>query len=124
VFTAQQSGNTFLRLAPPAQAAAETWRSTSGVSLAPFQSITLRINLNGMTLLDNDASALYLDQGGWKYVGLARYVAQGSSQWQTITIPLSDFSGFNKSAAFNRLGFRFWVPTAATVDIDDIRFVP
>jgi hypothetical protein len=120
---AQEAGNTFLRFTPQ-NGAAEASRGTSGVSLAPYEAIRLRVNLRGATLLGGDASALYLDQGGsWKYRPISSYVVQGSTQWQTVTIPLSAFSGFNKSASFSRLGFRFWMSTASTIDVDDITFI-
>jgi hypothetical protein len=115
--------NIFMRLQPPANSSAEASRSTSGLLLTPYQAIQLRININGASLRDGDASALYLNQGGWKYVSLSRYVSQGSTQWQTITVPLTDFSGFNKTASFSNLGIRIWLPAAGTIDVDDITFV-
>lgn len=129
VGSAQDNGNTFLQFTPPAQSAAEASRGTAGVSLAPYSSIQIDINLHSATLEDDTASAFYLNQGGsWKYVSLSHYVTQGATSWQTITVPLADFVGtdgvrFDKTAAFDSLGFRFWMPAAgATIDIDNIVF--
>jgi len=47
-------------------------------------------------------------------------VAQGSTQWQTITIPLSNFSGFDRTAPFGNLGLRFWFSSSKTIDVDDL----
>jgi murein DD-endopeptidase MepM/ murein hydrolase activator NlpD len=118
------SGNTFLRLQPPDNGSVETWHDATGLSLNPFTAIELQINLNGAVLLDGDASAFYLDQGGWRYVSLSRYVAQGSSQWQTVHIPMADFVGFDRTSAFSRLGFRFWMPATAVIDVDNIGLIP
>ena len=117
------SGNNFLRL-QPSNGSAESARSASGVSLSGYQALELRINLNGATLGGGDQSAWYMNQGtGWKWVVLANYVTQRSTAWQTIRVPLSSFSGFNPSAPFGNMGFRFWSATPITVDIDDIKFV-
>jgi hypothetical protein len=52
---------------------------------------------------------------------LANYVTQRSTQWQTIRgVPVS---GFNPSAPFGNMGFRFWSASAIIIDIDDIRFI-
>lgn len=96
-----------------------------------FSVLTEPINLHGATLItpsDNSnyrtASALYLDQNGsWKVVGLYNYVTNSSDGWQKISIPLTDFLGFDKTANFSRLGFRFWLHKTSTIDVDDITFV-
>jgi hypothetical protein len=124
VSAVQQSGNGFMRLSPPGNASAEASRSAAGVTLLPYQAIELDVNVNGATLLDGDASALFLDQGGWKFISLSRYVVQGSTGWRTVRVPLRDFVGFNPAASFARLGVRVWVPSAAAIDIDNVRFVP
>lgn len=116
------SGNTFARLVTPAGGDVETSRDVNSAALASYDSVSLTINLHGATVLGNDASALYLDQGGWKYVPLANYVQQGFDGWQNVTVPLSDFAGFDKTALFSRLGTRFWAPTVTTIDIDNISF--
>jgi hypothetical protein len=112
--------NKFMTMQVPAGGSVEAWKNVSGAVLASCTGIRLTVNLNSATLLGSDASALYLDQGGWKYISLSSYVTQGQSGWQTVNVPLSAFSGFNKAAAFSRLGFRFWHNAAKTIGIDDV----
>ena len=125
-----QGSNTALRLNVPAQNSLEASKSASGISLANYEAVQVRVNLNGGTMLCGDAGALYLEQGGWKYARLCEFVTQGSTQWQTLQIPLTKFRSndnsttFNKAASFSRLGVRFWTQNASTFDIDDIAFVP
>jgi murein DD-endopeptidase MepM/ murein hydrolase activator NlpD len=122
--TNAESGNTYMRFSPPSGDSAESSRNTNAPVLAGYNAISVKINTHGANLLGNDASALYLDQNaGWKYVPLSNYVQQGVNGWQTVTIPLSDFAGFDKNQELDRLGFRFWVPSAATIDVDDILFL-
>jgi surface antigen len=116
------SGNTFVRLVTPAGGDVETSKDVNTAALASYDSVSLAINLHGATVLGNDASALYLDQGGWKYAPLANYLQQGFDGWQNLTVPLSDFTGFDKTTAFSRLGIRFWAPTVTTIDVDNISF--
>lgn len=118
------SGTTaYLRFTPQAESAAEASRNTIGERLSAYRAISVRVNLNGGTLLDGDASALFLNQNGWKYVSLSNYVVQGSSAWQTATVPLVDFAGFDPTQSFDSIGMRFWVPVNSTIDVDDIRFL-
>lgn len=115
--------DTYMEFTPDAQTAAEASKNVGTPALSDFNSIMIQINLNGATLLGADASALYLDQGGsWKYVSLSDYVEQGLVGWQSVVIPLQDFQGFDQTAAFDRLGFRFWVSSASTIDIGSIQF--
>ncbi len=115
--------NTFMRFTPASQSSAEAWKDVRRPALSAYNTITLQINLHGATLLGNDASALYLDQGGsWKFVALSNYVQQGLDGWQTATVPLKNFQGFDQTASFDRLGFRFWVSSASTIDVGEILF--
>jgi hypothetical protein len=115
--------NTFMRFTPAAQSAAEASKDVEVPALAAYNTIMAQINLHGATLLGNDASALYLDQnGGWKYVSLSNYVQQGLDGWQTVTVSLGDFQDFDQTSSFDRLGFRFWVSSASTVDVGTILF--
>jgi hypothetical protein len=121
VSSGQEGSNQFLRFTPGAGSASESNHAVYSAALANYNSITVSINLHGTTLLGNDASALYLYQGtGWKFVPLSDYVQQGKDGWQTVSIPLSAFSGFDKSQSFDSLGFRFWVNNTSTIDIDNI----
>jgi hypothetical protein len=115
--------NIYMRFTPAAQSSAEASKNVGVPALSAYNTIMVQINLHGVTLLGNDASALYLDQGGsWKYVSLSNYVQQGLDGWQTATVPLSDFQGFDQTASFDHLGFRFWVPSASTIDVGTILF--
>ncbi|HSX36114.1 MAG TPA: hypothetical protein VLH84_04245 [Patescibacteria group bacterium] len=118
-------GVSFLRFSPASNSSSESNRGVNAADLANYNSISVTINLNGATILGNDASALYLSQGGsWKYISLSNYVQQGLNGWQTVTIPLTAFSGFNKTQSFSSLGFRFWVNNASTIDVTNIVFNP
>jgi hypothetical protein len=119
--TVNSGGNIFLRLRPPANNDAEAWANINRPDLAGYTYITLRINTHGAILLGGDASAQYLDQDGWKYVSLSDYVVQGQNSWQTVTMPIGDYPGFDKSQEFSRFGFRFWMSRASTIDVDDIQ---
>ena len=127
---AQDKGNGVLRFNPPDQGPAEAYKYIGSAALSKFRGISLRINLHGATLVapsdDSNyqtASALYLDQNGWKFVGLYNYIKNSYDGWQNVYIPLTDFTGFDKAASFSRLGFRFWLYKAGTIDVDDITFV-
>ena len=118
--------NVVLQMNVPAAGAAETWKNFGTAALANSSAIELRINIACGRLIGGDGSAMYLDQGGWKYMSLSSYVAAGTCGWTTVRIPLDAFiaSGFNKSATFSRLGFRIWNDSAIQVLLDDIRFIP
>lgn len=127
---AQDTGNGVLRFNPPDQGPAEAFKQVGSAVLSKFSGIILRINLHGATLVTpsddpnyQTASALYLDQNPWKMVGLINYIKNSYNGWQNVYIPLTDFKGFDKTASFSRLGFRFWLHMAGTIDIDDITFV-
>jgi hypothetical protein len=115
--------NIYMRFTPAAQSSAEASKDVGVPALSAYNTIMVQINLHGATLLGNDASALYLDQGGsWKYVSLSNYVQQGLDGWQTATVSLRDFQGFDQTSSFDRLGFRFWVSSSSTIDLGTILF--
>lgn len=121
----QEGTNLFLRFTPGSGSSSESNRNVDTAALANYNSLMVSINLHGATLMDGDASALYLNQGSsWKFIALSAYVQQGLDGWQTVTIPLSAFNGFDKTRSFYTLGFRFWVNDASTIDVDDITFNP
>lgn len=123
VAAAQDNGDGIIRFTPAAQSAAEASKNVGTPALSAYNTITVQINLHGATLLGNDASALYLDQGGsWKYISLSDYVQQGLDGWQTAIVPVSNFQGFDQTTAFDRLGFRFWVSSDSTIDVGTILF--
>ncbi len=126
----QDEGNNILRFNPPDKGPAEAYKQVNSAVLSRFRKISLRINLHGASLVapTNDpnyqtASALYLDQNGWKFVGLYNFIKNSYDGWQNVEIPLTVFIGFDKNASFSRLGFRFWLYKAGTIDVDDIAFV-
>jgi hypothetical protein len=122
VNSVQQGGNLFLRFAP-GPSPAEASRDGGTGSLSGYTAIELRINLNGATL-SGDNAVVFVDQNGApRAAPLAPHVAQGSTEWQTIRVPLSSFGGLDQGS-FSRLGFRFSGPGGAAIDVDDIRFVP
>lgn len=126
----QDNGTGILRFNPPNQGPAEAYKNVGTAALSKFSGISLRINLHGATLVApsddpnyQTASALYLNQNGWKFVGLYDYIKNSYDGWQNVYIPLMDFKGFDKEASFSTLGFRFWLYKAGTIDITDIMFV-
>jgi hypothetical protein len=72
--------------------------------------------------MTGDASALYFEQGGWKYVSLATVsgLQNGLNGWQHLSIPLSKFSGLNTNSGLASIGFRFWNNPAGSYDLDNI----
>ena len=120
---ATSGSNTFLRFSPKPNKIATASRTVGSAALSPYSKITLRINLNGGTLASGSGSQFYLKQGANTYsVALVNYATQGSSAWQTITIPLADFVGLNKSSTISTLGFSLSSAKPSTFDIDDITF--
>ncbi|MFA7253160.1 MAG: hypothetical protein WC107_01235 [Patescibacteria group bacterium] len=107
-----------LRISNPADGSNGAKKNISNISLSGYDKVEMDINLNGNKILPGDASALYFDQGGWKYVSLANYVQNGQSGWQHISVPISDFKLNGTEAAF--LGVRFWNINAGNYDIDNV----
>jgi hypothetical protein len=80
-------------------------------------------NLHGLTALGGDASALIIDQNGWKYTSLANYGTNGYDGNQVAEIPLSAFTGLDTNASVGTLHARFWYFSPFTVDIASIKAV-
>lgn len=95
-------------------------KNLSGTKVGSAMSLSLDINLHGAKLLSGDASALYFEQGGWKWISLSRYVKNGYNGWQHLIIPISDFLGLDTNSGIASIGFRFWNYTQGTYDIDNI----
>ncbi len=122
--SAQTSGaNTFLRFVAKPKSTVTASRAIGSTTLSPYSKITLRINLNGAMMPSGNNSQFYLQQGTNTYVvSLSSYVTQGLSGWQTITVPVSDFVGFDKTTTITSLGFSFSTSKNSTFDVDDITF--
>jgi RHS repeat-associated protein len=85
-------------------------------------SITVTYDLHGICALGGDASAIIFDQNGWKFVSLSNYGQNCLNGPQTVTIPLSAFTGLNTNANLTgSLHSRFWYGSAFTVDITSIK---
>ncbi len=117
-----------LEITNPANGSSGSKKSLNGAKLGSYNYVELDINLKGIKLLTGDASALYFDQGGWKYVSLTNYVQNGLNGWQHITIPVKAFTSnatssgipLNPASGMTSIGFRFWNTPAASYDIDNI----
>lgn len=85
-------------------------------------------------ILSGDASALYIDQGGWRYVSLYNYINRASTSWQYITIPFNEFTAngdstpgvpgtgtvFDKTSSAGAIGLRFWNSSAYSWFVDEM----
>jgi RHS repeat-associated protein len=101
--------------------AAELYQPVDANVLNGKQSITVTYDLHGLCALGGDASALILDQNGWKYVSLSNYGVNCKNGSQTATIPLSDFTGLDTTAPLTGLlHTRFWNSGAFTVGITSV----
>lgn len=96
-------------------------RRINGPILRGLTSLEMDVNLNGKTILSGDASAVVFEQSGWKYVSLKDYVQNGSSAWQHVKIPLSDFTGLNTNNGVASLTFRIWNSSAGDYDFDNVK---
>lgn len=82
--------------------------------------LKLTYDLNGLCLLDGDASAIHFQQkkGGQKYtISLAKYGKNCYSGLQTVDIPLSHFEGLDISKPVELLTISFWYPTHYEITI-------
>jgi len=122
VAAAKDGGNGILRFTNPSKTATAA-KTVNTAALAQYNTITIRINLHGATLPSGTSAELFLDQSGLKYVSLSKYVKQCVNGWQTITIPLKDFSGFTSSKSFARLGINLKTSSRMTIDVDNITFL-
>ncbi len=101
--------------------AAEDTQGLSPTALQGKTSLLVTYNLHGLTALGGDASALIIEQNGWHYVSLSNYGQNGLNGSQTVTIPLSAFSGLNLGANVEQLHFRFWYSSQYAVDITSVK---
>lgn len=100
----------------------EKSQSVAANVLSGKQSITITYNLHGLCALGGDASAVVFEQNGWKYVSLSNYGTNCLDGVQTVTIPLSDFTGLNPSQNLTgSFRSRFWYSSAFKVDILSVR---
>jgi len=108
-----------LNIANPVNGSSGAKKSLEGLKAFGFSTLEFDINLNGAKLLNGDASAVYFDQGGWKWVSLYSYAENGKNGWQHIKIPLADFR-IDQNSGLAYLGFRFWNNPACNYSIDNI----
>jgi len=113
--------NNTMRLTNPANGSIGSEKIIDKMSLSGSKTLEMDINLNGNTLLPGDASAIYFDQGGWKWKSLAEYVKNGQNGIQHVSIPLSDL-GINADQTAYKIGFRFWNNNSDNYDLDNISF--
>lgn len=127
--TTAESGSLILAqpwsMTTPGYTAAEGYQPVNSKILAGKTGITLSYDLHGSCVKEGDASALIFDQGGdWKFVSLSQYGQNCYNGPQSITIPLSDFSGLDPEAPLTGpFHVRFWSETPLTVDITSIEAV-
>ena len=112
--------NGSLKLTNPANGSTGASKIIDKFKLAGYKYLEFDIDLQGNKLLSGDASAIYFDQGGWKWTTLTKYVENGKNGFQHISIPLSDFN-LDQNIAAARLGFRFWNDHTASYNLDNIK---
>jgi len=99
----------------------EKYQSMSSTALQGMDTMRITYNLHGLQALGGDASAIIIDQGGWKFVSLSNYGQNGLNGSQTVDIPLSDFQGLNLANSVDgTIHTRFWYGSSFTVDITSI----
>jgi hypothetical protein len=101
--------------------ASEKYQGIAPTALQGKNKLRITYNLNGLSALDGDASAIIFDQNGWRYISLSRYGQNGLNGVQTVDIPLSAFPGLNPNASVGTLHTRFWYGSAFRVDITSIK---
>ncbi|HOX41419.1 MAG TPA: hypothetical protein PK263_04445 [bacterium] len=84
-----------------------------------YTSLEFDVNINGQTLLENDAGAIIIDQGGWKIAQIKNYLNNGATGWQHVVIPLSDFSDLDINTGIASLGIRIWNMASGTYQFDN-----
>lgn len=108
-----------------------TIRSGSGGATDVYQNIdpmvlngnnqlSLTYDLHGLCLSGGDASAIIFDQpmgGTWHYISLSNYGSNCLDGTQTVSIPLSAFSGLIPSQPVGTFHARFWNAGAYAIDI-------
>jgi hypothetical protein len=101
--------------------ASEKYQGLAPTALQGKNKLRITYNLNGLSALDGDASAIIFDQNGWRYISLSRYGQNGLNGVQTVDVPLSAFPGLNPNASVGTLHTRFWYGSAFRVDITSIK---
>jgi hypothetical protein len=99
----------------------ERYQAISSSVLAGKTTLRITYDLNGLTALPGDASAIIFDQDGWKYISLSNYGVNGLDGIQTVDIPLSAFTGLNLTTGSTMIHTRFWYETGFDVDILSIK---
>jgi len=122
VVNSKDGSNGILRFTNPSKVSTAV-KAVNNTALSQYNTITIRINLHGATLPTGSGAQLFLDQSGIKYVPLSTYVKQKVNGWQTVTIPLSAFKGFDNTKSFAKLGISMTTGTKMTIDFDDITFL-
>jgi hypothetical protein len=88
--------------------------------LSGFNKIEFNLKTS-QPLLGDDASALAFEQdGSWKLVSISDYIDNNSTEWQLVSIPLSDFAGLVTNKPVANMNFRFWNESAGDVLLDNI----
>jgi len=101
--------------------ASERYQDIDSLALQGMDTLRINYNLHGLQALSGDASAIIFDQGGeWRYISLSSYGQNGLDGWQTVDIPLADFTDLNPNQPVGTLHTRFWFSGPFTVDIASI----
>ncbi len=102
----------------------QVYQSVPSNVLSGMSNLTLTYDLHGLCALKGDASAIIIDQSGWKYVALASYGQNCKNGQQTVTIPLANFKDISSGVLLDTtkpltgsFHARFWNSTTFTVDI-------
>ena len=95
------------------------WYPLQGMSM-----VRVTIDLNGLSALGGDASALIFDQNGWQFVSLSEYVQNGYDGVQVVDIPLEDFMDLDPEEDTDTLHTRFWCNCQFEVDIASVIALP
>lgn len=100
--------------------ASEAYQEIGPSALQGMDTVQVTVDLNGLSPLGGDASALIFDQNGWQYVSLSSYLEGGVYGLQTVDIPLSDFMNLDPNQTVGTLHTRFWYNGQFTVDITSV----
>jgi hypothetical protein len=109
------------------QSASEKYQVIASDVFAEASSIRITYDLHGLCAYPGDASAIIIDQQGWKSIALADYGSNCMNGPQTIEVPMTDFTDVGDGSAFDTalandglIHVRFWHYEAFEVEIDDI----
>jgi len=120
VYTPGASSNFGGEISTPENGSAGSKLIVNSPLLSGYANLEFDVNLNGANILPGDASAVVVEQSGWKMVSLSHYAQNGVTGWQHIIIPLSDFPNLRTADGIAFFQLRFWNTAGTVIDVDNL----